>query len=90
MNYENNFINPATITYEEVIEKVSEITHENGELADLGTINIDETKSLAERFASFMEQIKNPYEFTVNGLTVSLSFDGEKSLADALGTALAS
>ncbi len=90
MHYEINHADLATITHEEVMKKVSEFTPERGDLADLGRVDIDAEQPLAERFASFIEQIKNPYLFMANGLTVQITFDGEKPLTDALKTALAS
>ena len=49
-------------------------------LVDLQDIRINDKLSVDERIASFIEQIKNPYCFKVDGLVVKVAFSsGGKS-----------
>lgn len=54
------------------------------ELRDISDINIDISQPLEKRQEQFVEQIKNPYLFTCNGLLVKLEFNGESSFADKI------
>ena len=49
-------------------------------LVDLQDIRINDKLSVDERIASFIEQIKNPYCFKVDGVVVKVAFSsGGKS-----------
>ena len=50
-------------------------------LVDLQDIRINDKLSVDERIASFIEQIKNPYCFKVDGVVVKVAFSsGRKSV----------
>ena len=44
------------------------------ELVDIRKVQIDRTLSSEERIKSFVEQIKNPYQFKVGNTVVTVSF----------------
>lgn len=46
-------------------------------LVDLQDISIDDKLSVDERIASFIEQIKNPYCFKVDGVVIKVAFSSE-------------
>ncbi len=56
----------------------------NDEIKDIREIKIDESKTIAERKESFLQQIKDPYHFKYKDIIVSLDFVGEDSLEDKL------
>ena len=57
---------------------------EPDQLVDLRSVSIDKTLSVPERMRSFVKQIKNPYLFKVDDITVKVEFSSGKSLEDAL------
>lgn len=54
------------------------------ELVDIAEIKIDVTKPKEERMKEYLKQIKNPYEFKSHGVSVKISFTGEKTLTECL------
>lgn len=54
------------------------------QLVDLSTVSIDKTLPVPERMRSFVSQIKNPYLFKVDDITVRVAFSSGKSFEDAL------
>ena len=61
---------------------------EPDQLVDLRSVSIDKTLSVPERMRSFVKQIKNPYLFKVDDITVKVAFSSGKSLEDSLLTFL--
>lgn len=51
---------------------------------DLRTVSIDKSLPVAERLCSLWEQVKNPYLFKVDDITVKVEFSSGKSLEDTL------
>ena len=54
------------------------------QLVDLRSVSIDKTLPVSERINSFVKQIKNPYLFKVDDITVKVEFSSGKSLEDSL------
>ena len=59
-------------------------------LVDLHDVKIDPSKSVPEKMNDYFEQIKNPYLFKVGDVRVKVSFGGERSFTDALGSVFSS
>ena len=59
-------------------------------LVDLHDVNIDPVKSVCEKMNDYFEQIKNPYLFKVGDVRVKVSFGGQRSFTDALGSVFSS
>lgn len=57
-------------------------------LVDLHDVNIDPVKSVCEKMNDYFEQIKNPYLFKVGDVRVKVSFGGERSFSEVLGTVI--
>ena len=57
-------------------------------LVDLHYVKIDPSKSVPEKMNDYFEQIKNPYLFKVGDIRVKVSFGGERSFTDVLGSAI--
>ena len=57
---------------------------EPDQLVDLRSVSIDKSISVPERMRSFVKQIKNPYLFKVDDITVKVEFSSGKSLEDSL------
>lgn len=57
-------------------------------LVDLRDVNIDPVKSVAEKMNDYFGQIKNPYLFKVGDVRVNVSFGGERSFSEVLGTVI--
>ena len=57
---------------------------EPDQLVDLRSVSIDKGIPVPERMRSFVKQIKNPYLFKVNDITVKVEFSSGKSLEDSL------
>ena len=53
-------------------------------LVDLRSVSIDKSLPVPERMCSFVKQIKNPYLFKVDDITVKVEFSSGKSLEDSL------
>ena len=61
---------------------------EADQLVDLRSVSIDKSRPVPERMCSFVKQIKNPYLFKVDDITVKVEFSSGKSLEDSLLTFL--
>ena len=59
-------------------------------LVDLRDVKIDPSKSVVDKMNDYFEQIKNPYLFKVGDVRVKVSFGGERSFNDALGSVFSS
>ena len=57
---------------------------EQDQLVDLRSVSIDKSRPVPERMCSFVKQIKNPYLFKVDDITVKVEFSSGKSLEDSL------
>ncbi len=57
---------------------------EPDQLVDLRSVSIDKSRPVSERMRSFVKQIKNPYLFKVDDITVKVEFSSGKSLEDSL------
>ena len=57
---------------------------EPDQLVDLRSVSIDKTLPVPERMRAFVKQIKNPYLFKVDDITVKVEFSSGKSLEDSL------
>lgn len=57
-------------------------------LVDLHDVKIDTQKSVPEKMNDYFEQIKNPYLFKVGDVRVKVSFSGERSFTDVLGSVI--
>lgn len=57
---------------------------EPDQLVDLRSVSIDKSLPVPERISSFVKQIKNPYLFKVDDITVKVEFSSGKSLEDSL------
>ena len=49
---------------------------------DINDIKIDRRKSSQERIIDYLERVKNPYIFKINGRLVQLSFSNNNKTAD--------
>ena len=58
--------------------------YEPDQLVDLRSVSIDKTLPVPERMCAFVKQIKNPYLFKVDDITVKVEFSSGKSLEDSL------
>ena len=61
---------------------------EPDQLVDLKSVSIDKSLPVSERMRSFVKQIKNPYLFKVDDITVKVEFSSGKSFEDSLLTFL--
>lgn len=59
-------------------------------LVDLHDVKIDPSKSVVDKMNDYFEQIKNPYLFKVGDVRVKVSFSGDRSFTDALGSLFSS
>lgn len=57
---------------------------EPNQLVDLRSVSIDKSLPVPERLRSFVKQVKNPYLFKVDDITVKVEFSSGKSLEEAL------
>ena len=57
---------------------------EPDQLVDLRSVSIDKSLPAPERMRSFVKQIKNPYLFKVDDITVKVEFSSGKSFEDSL------
>ena len=57
---------------------------ETDQLVDLRSVAIDKSLPVPERMRSFVKQIKTPYLFKVDDITVKVEFSSGKSLEDSL------
>ena len=58
--------------------------YEPDQLVDLRSVSIDKSLPVPERMSTFVKQIKNPYLFKVDDITVKVEFSSGKSLEDSL------
>ena len=58
--------------------------YEPDQLVDLRSVSIDKSLPVPARMCSFVKQIKNPYLFKVDDITVKVEFSSGKSLEDSL------
>ena len=61
---------------------------EPDQLVDLRSVSVDKSLPVPERMRSFVKQIKNPYLFKVDDITVKVEFSSGKSFEDSLLTFL--
>lgn len=61
---------------------------QNDILVDLNDIDIDNQEPIEIRFISFLEQIKNPYLFKVNDITVKMNFESNNNFSDCLANVM--
>lgn len=54
------------------------------ELVDIANVKIDVSKPREDRMREYLEQVRNPYEFRSHGVSVKISFTGEKTLTECL------
>ena len=54
------------------------------QLVDLRAVSIDKSLPVPERMSAFVKQIKNPYLFKVDDITVKIEFSFGKRFEDAL------
>ena len=57
---------------------------ERDQLVDLRSVSIDKSLPVPERMSAFVKQVKNPYLFRVDDITVKVEFSSGKSLEDSL------
>ena len=62
--------------------------YRTSDLVDLHDVKIDTGKPVAYKMNDYFEQIKNPYLFKVGDIRVKVSFGGERSFTDVLGSAI--
>ena len=58
--------------------------YEPDQLVDLRSVSIDKSLPVPERMSTFVKQIKNPYLFKVDDITVKVEFSSGKSLEESL------
>lgn len=58
------------------------------ELVDLGDVRIDTSLPVQERMDSFLQQVRNPYLFKVDGVVVKVNYGSKKNFTSALSTLL--
>lgn len=67
------------------LEKLELMNLNRMSLRELSEIKISQNGTIEEKLSSFLEQIKNPYCFLVNGTAVQISFHNHnQSLEDCL------
>lgn len=57
------------------LQRMSQTNKSKNELVQINNVRIDQSLPVPERIENYLSQIKNPYHFLHNGLTVHLSFD---------------
>lgn len=57
-------------------------------LVDIETVKINEKLPKKERTMDYIRQIGNPYCYRSHGVTVKISFTGDKNLTDCLASVL--
>ena len=59
----------------------SNFSSRSGDLVDIRNVHVDSNQSTEERVKSFVEQIRDPYNFKVGNVVVHISYsDNEKSI----------
>ena len=61
---------------------------EADQLVDLRSVSNDKSRPVPERMSAFVKQVKNPYLFRVDDITVKVEFSSGKSLEESLLTFL--
>ena len=54
------------------------------QLVDLRSVSVDTSLDASQRVGSFLRQIRNPYLFRVDDITVKVEFSAGKSLEESL------
>ena len=54
------------------------------ELADLSSVRFQKDKPRDERIVDYLNQVKNPYLFTVNGIAIKITFTGKRKMQDCM------
>lgn len=57
-------------------------------ITDIQNIHINKNLPPRQRIRDYFGKVGDPYHFSVNGATVTIRFNGEKSLTDCLADAL--
>lgn len=60
------------------------------DLVDLKDVTIHANLPVPDRISLFVDQVRNPYLFKVDGLVVKVNFGGSRSLRSALSSLLMS
>ena len=69
----------------------SNFSSRSGDLVDIRNVHVDSNQSTEERVKSFVEQIRDPYNFKVANVVVHISYsDNEKSVNDNFSNLLSS
>jgi hypothetical protein len=69
----------------------SNFSSRSGDLVDIRNVHVDSNQSTEERVKSFVEQIRDPYNFKVGNVVVHISYsDNEKSINDNFSNLLSS
>ncbi len=69
----------------EELKKVDVRTVDVSALEDIGKIEIDRSLPARERWADFVEKVKNPFCFICNGMVVKISYsEAKESLENKL------
>ena len=69
----------------DLLSKIDISSIDKSELQEIGALEIDKNLPVTERFKLFMDKVKNPYCFLVNGTPVSVSFaNPNRTLEEAL------
>ena len=58
-------------------------------LVDLNTVEIASCLPVPQRMEHYLEQIRNPYLFRLDQLTVKISFNGKRDLSSVLASLMA-
>lgn len=66
------------------MKKVDIRTMDASSLKDISDVVIDQEKPVAERVASYIDQIGNPYCYKSHGVVVKINFAGERRLEDCI------
>lgn len=70
------------------LKNIAIADYSKSDLVDLHDVKIDSSKPVADKMNDYFEQIKNPYLFKVGDIRVKVSFGGERSFTDVLGSAI--
>lgn len=66
------------------MKKVDIRTVNTTTLKDISDVEIDQEKPVAERVASYIDQIGKPYCYKSHGVVVKINFAGERRLEDCI------
>lgn len=76
-NMEKQHMEKPKIKILEEMKNMDIRTVDKNKLVDLNTVVIDESRPIAERVASFVQQIQNPYCFRVGDMAVKVVYQEE-------------